>query len=100
MRGKPARPRRTGPLQHIVIPPCPELLARLRAAMAYAEPDLNEIARIAASDVAMSATLIRSSNGPLFAAGQPVQTVGQAMNRLGLEHPAPVMAGFLLQRAI
>ena len=92
--------RRNGPLQHIVIPPCPELLARLRAAMANAEPDLNEIARIAGSDVAMSATLIRSSNGPLFAAGQPVQTVGQAMNRLGLEHTASVMAGFLMQRAI
>jgi len=92
--------RRTGPLQHIVIPPCPELLSRLRAAMACAEPDLNDIARIAASDVAMSATLIRSSNGPLFAAGQPVQTVGQAMNRLGLEQTASVMAGFLMQRAI
>ncbi|HIV71254.1 MAG TPA: HDOD domain-containing protein [Candidatus Aquabacterium excrementipullorum] len=92
--------RRSGPLQQIVIPPCPELLSRLRAAMAQTEPDLNEIARIAASDVAMSATLIRSSNGPLFAAGQPVQTVGQAMNRLGLEHTASVMAGFLMQRAI
>ncbi len=92
--------RRNGPLQHIVIPPCPELLTRLRAAMAPTEPDLNEVARIAASDVAMSATLIRSANGPLFAAGQPVQTVGQAMNRLGLEHTASVMAGFLMQRAI
>ncbi|MCK7493778.1 MAG: HDOD domain-containing protein [Comamonadaceae bacterium] len=78
--------RTRGVLQHIVVPPCPALLARLQAAMAPAEPDLNEVARIAASDVAMAATLIRNANGPLYAAGQPVQTVGQAMNRLGLKH--------------
>lgn len=92
--------RRSGPLQQIVIPPCPELLTRLRAAMATTEPDLNEIARIAAIDVAMSATLLRSANSPLYAAGAPVQTVGQAMNRLGLEQTAVVMTGFLMQRAI
>ena len=92
--------RRGGPLQHIVIPPCPELLARLRDAMTQAEPDLNEVARIAASDVAMSATLLRSANSPLYAAGQPVQTIGQAMNRLGLDQTAVVMTGFLAQRAI
>ncbi|WP_298010597.1 HDOD domain-containing protein [uncultured Aquabacterium sp.] len=92
--------RRSGPLQQIVIPPCPELLTRLQQAMLRAEPDLNEVARIAASDVAMSATLIRSANSPLYAAGQPAQTIGQAMNRLGLEHTARVMTGFLMQGAI
>jgi HD-like signal output (HDOD) protein len=92
--------RRSGPLQQIVIPPCPELLARLNAVMAQPEPDLNEVARIASSDVAMSATLLRSANGPLFASGQPVQTVGAAMNRLGLEQTAAVMSGFLVQKAI
>lgn len=92
--------RRNGPLQHIVIPPCPALLTRLQQAMAHAEPDLNEVARIAASDVAMSATLIRSANSPLYAAGQPAQTIGQAMNRLGLDHTARVMTGFLTQGAI
>lgn len=92
--------RRSGPLQQIVIPPCPELLTCLQQAMLQAEPDLNEVARIAASDVAMSATLIRSANSPLYAAGQPAQTIGQAMNRLGLEHTARVMTGFLMQGAI
>lgn len=92
--------RRKGPLQHIVIPPCPELLARLQATMAECEPDLNEVARIATSDVAMSATLIRQANSPLYAAGQPSQTIGQAMNRLGLAQTSAVMTGFLAQRAI
>ena len=92
--------RKKGALQRIVIPPCPELLARLQATMALPEPDLNEVARIASSDVAMSAVLLRYANGPMHAAGQPVQTIGQAMNRLGLEQTASVMTGFMAQRAI
>lgn len=92
--------RAKGPLQHIVIPPCPELLTRLQKAMAVGEPDLNEVARIASSDVAMSATLLRSANGPLYASGQPVQSIGQAMNRLGLTDTAAILTGFLAQNAI
>jgi HD-like signal output (HDOD) protein len=92
--------RKRGPLQHIVIPPCPELLTRLQQAMALAEPDLNEVARIASSDVAMSATLLRCANGPLYGGGQPVQSIGQAMNRLGLSETASILTGFLAQNAI
>ncbi len=93
--------RRSGPLQHIVIPPCPELLTRLQKAMAEAEPDLNEVARIATSDVAMSATLLRAANSPAYSAGgAAVQTIGQAMNRLGLQHTAAVMTAFLARGAL
>tara|TARA_B110001454_G_scaffold66832_1_gene65051 strand:+ start:367 stop:930 length:564 start_codon:yes stop_codon:yes gene_type:complete len=92
--------RKRGPLQHIVIPPCPELLTRLQEAMAQAEPDLNEVSRIATSDVAMSATLLRAANSPLYGAGQPVQTLGQAMNRLGLAQTASVMTSFLARGAM
>lgn len=92
--------RTRGTLQNIVIPPAPALLVRLQAAMKAAEPDLNEVARIAAADVAMSATLLRNANGPLYGAGQPVQTVGQAMNRLGLKQTAAIMTGFLVRHAL
>lgn len=92
--------RRSGPLQQIVIPPCPDLLTRLQQAMAHAEPDLSEVARIATSDVAMSAALLRAANSPVYGAGQPVQTLGQAMNRLGLSHTAAVMTAFLARGAM
>lgn len=93
--------RKNGPLHDIQIPPCPALLTRLQNAMAKEEPDLNEVAQIATSDVAMSAALLRAANSPLYAAGgQPAQTIGQAMNRLGLENTAAVMLGFLARRAI
>lgn len=92
--------RQRGPLQQIVVPPCPELLTRLQRAMATAEPDLNEVARIANADVAMAATLIRNANGALFASGPPVVSVGQAMNRIGLRQTAAIMGGFLARHAI
>ena len=38
--------RRRGPLQQIVVPPWPELLARLHQVLATAEPDLGEVARV------------------------------------------------------
>ena len=92
--------RTRGPLQQIVIPPCPELLTRLQQVLAAAEPDLGEVARIAAADVAMSATLIRAASGAAFTGFAPAQTVGQAMTRLGLEQTAAVMTGFLTRKAI
>lgn len=92
--------RQRGALRQIVIPPCPALLRRLHTAMAQAEPDLQEVASIAASDVAMAATLLRNANCPLYAAGQPVQTVGQAMNRLGLDETVALMTGFLARHSI
>ncbi len=93
--------RRRGPLQHIQIPPCPQLLVQLQQAMAEPEPDLNLVARIASSDVAMSASLLRIANGPLFKpVGLPCSTVGQAMTRIGLRESVAVMTGFLVQHAI
>lgn len=92
--------RTRGPLQHIVIPPCPALLSRLQAALAPAEPVLQEVAAIAASDVAMSATLLKNANSPRFAADQPVQTIGQAMYRLGLQETAEIMVGFIARNTI
>jgi HD-like signal output (HDOD) protein len=93
--------RARGQLRQIKIPPCPELLSQLQRAMAPEEPDLNLVAKIAGSDVAMSATLIRMANSPLFKpVGQPCTTVGQAMTRLGLRESAAVMTGFLVQHAI
>ena len=92
--------RARGPLREIVVPPCPELLVRLQRAMAPAEPDLTEIGRIASADVAMAATLIRNANGALHAVGPPVNSVGQAMNRLGVRQTAAILTGFLARHSI
>jgi len=94
------RQRQSGPLNQITIPPCPQLLQRLQSALAAAEPDLQEISRIASSDVAMAATLLRNANSARYTADQPVRTVGQAMNRLGLETTTSVLTEVLLRQTI
>jgi HD-like signal output (HDOD) protein len=92
--------RAQGPLRSIVIPPCPELLRRMQLVLTAPEPDLNEVARIAGSDVAMAAVLLKAANSAAFSTGQAVHTVGQAMNRLGLRQTAAQMSTYLTQRAI
>lgn len=92
--------RKSATLQSLQIPPCPELLVRLREALSHAEPDLNEVARIATSDVAMSATLIKAANSPVYAQTLPVQTLGTALNVLGLDESAALMTRFLAAGAI
>ena len=57
--------RRSGPLREFKIPPCPELLTRLRTALQQPQPDMTEVQAVAAADVAMSATLIRVANSPV-----------------------------------
>lgn len=93
--------RSQGALREIRIPPCPELLKRLRAALALPEPDLAEVQAVAAADVAMSATLLRVANSPVHLGdGQRCATVGQALTRLGLDESVALMSAFLLRHAI
>ncbi|GAA0740119.1 HDOD domain-containing protein [Ideonella azotifigens] len=92
--------RASGPLKTIQIPPCPALLSELRLALSQPEPDLQAVARIASSDVAMAAVLLKAANSPAFSTGQPVHTVGQALYRLGLDQSAAQMTAFLLRSAL
>jgi HD-like signal output (HDOD) protein len=92
--------RRKGPLRDILIPPCPELLVQLQEALRTDEPDLQRIGQLAASDVAMSAKLVRQANGVMNAASTPVHSVGAAMNRLGLDATVRTMTAFAVRHAI
>ena len=92
--------RRDGPVKDIAIPPCPELLVALQAEMRKADPDPAEIARIAGSDVAMAASLIRVVNSPLYARSRPANTVGEALAMLGMAPTASILTGLLTRHAI
>jgi len=94
------RQRKSPSLQQITIPPCPAKLIQLQAALKADEPDLNTVAQIATSDVAMAATLLRNANCALHAGDQPVQTVGGAMNRLGLDLTATLLIEVVLRQSI
>jgi HD-like signal output (HDOD) protein len=96
------RQRRSGPLAQITIPPCPEQLQRLREALDASEPDLTLLARIAGSDAAIAATLLRNANSARYRAADapPLHTVGQALNRVGLRAATLILTDVLLRRAL
>ncbi len=92
--------RDAGPLRDIIIPPCPELLAALQREVSQGDPDPLAIARIAGSDVAMAAALIRISNSSLYARSEPVRTVAESVAMLGVVPTVAVLTGFLVRNAI
>lgn len=92
--------RRSGPLQQITIPPCPEHLLRLQATLAEPDPDLNVVSNIVSGDAAMAATLLRNANAALHVGDQPVRTVGGAMDRLGLDLSATLLTEVILRQTI
>ena len=92
--------RNAGAVRDIVIPPCPELLTALRKEVDKADPDPLEIARIASSDVAMAASLLRIVNSPLYARARPANTVAQAVSMLGVGPTIGILTCFLTRNAI
>ncbi|MBK1681959.1 HDOD domain-containing protein [Rhodoferax fermentans] len=92
--------RDAGPVKDIVIPPCPQLLVQLQEELAQADPNPQRVAEIAGADVAMAAALIKVANSSLYARREPVQSVVQAINMLGVKPTASILTGFLLRNAI
>lgn len=92
--------RTQGPVRDIIIPPCPELLTELRREVQQADPEPAEISRIASSDVAMAASLIRIANSPIYARSRPVATVNEAAAVLGMTQTIGILTAFLTRNAI
>ncbi|OGB29960.1 MAG: hypothetical protein A3F78_11115 [Burkholderiales bacterium RIFCSPLOWO2_12_FULL_61_40] len=89
-----------GPLSDLVIQPCPGPLAELRKEVNTGDPDPAEIARIAGSDVAMAAALMRVANSPMYARARAAATVAQAVAMLGVGQTVTILTGFMLRRAV
>jgi HD-like signal output (HDOD) protein len=92
--------RAEGPVRDIVIPPCPELLTALQLEMRQPDPDPAEVTRIAGSDVAMAAALLRLANSPLYSRARPAHTVAEAVSLLGLGQTTAILTGFLARSSI
>jgi HD-like signal output (HDOD) protein len=87
--------RTHGPLQDIIVPPCPELLTALQREVSQPDPDPAVIARIAGSDVAMAAALIRIANSSYYARSRAVRTVNEVVAMFGVKPTVAILTGFL-----
>jgi HD-like signal output (HDOD) protein len=75
-------------------------LVQLQQELNQADPDPQAVARIAGSDVAMAAALIKIANSSLYARREPVASVSQAVSMLGVRPTSHVLTGFLLRHSI
>jgi len=79
------------------IPPCPEVLDRFMKEMRNFEPDFNRLEKIIATDVSVSAGLIKTANSSLFNLRQKVRSVREALAILGTKTTMLTVAGIILR---
>ncbi len=82
------------------VPPRPQILADLSQEMARAEPDTQRIARIVATDVALTAAVLRVANSPAYALSRRAETLGQALGLLGLRQIGVMVTGLVMRKAL
>ncbi|CAH1199683.1 HDOD domain-containing protein [Candidatus Nitrotoga sp. BS] len=83
----------------IGIPPCPAVLDRFMAEMGKDEPDFQRLAGIIGTDVALSASLIKTANSPYFGMRQRVRSANEALTVLGLKASSHTVAGIILRNS-
>lgn len=80
------------------IPSRPAILDRVHVEMDKSEPDLNLLARIISSDVALAGGLISIANSPYFGFHARVRSVNDALMILGLDVSCRAIAGLILRK--
>ena len=82
------------------LPSPPELLMSLRRLANDPDSDINDFAELVKHDVNITGRLIKIANCSLFISRNPVTTVTQAINRLGLKKVQSLVTGLVLGQQI
>lgn len=80
------------------IPACPVILNRVHIEMGKDEPDLNLLARIISSDVALAGGVIAIANSPFFGFHGRVRSINEALMVLGLDVACRAISGVVLRK--
>ncbi len=87
-------------VRELGIPPRPQILSDLSQEMARPEPDTQRIARIVATDVALTAAVLRVANSPAYGLSRRAETLGQAIGLLGLKQIGVMVTGLVMRKAL
>ncbi len=82
------------------IPPAPAILQKVHAELQRDEPQLATIANLIASDVGLSALVLKTINSPFFSLRAPVRSIQHATSMLGLGNTINIVAGLALMRSL
>jgi len=85
-------------LKDIGIPPRPAILDQISAEMKRDDPDVKRLSVLIGTDVALSASLIKTANSPFFGTRGRVRSVSEALMALGLRLAGTAIAGIVLRR--
>lgn len=88
-----------GSLKNIGIPPRPAILVCVSREMQLETPDYHRLARLIGTDVALSASLIKTANSPYFGYRSRVRSTNEALMMLGLDVASRAIAGIVLRQA-
>lgn len=88
-----------GTLRSAGIPPCPAVLTQVLRESRKDEPDFRAIGALLGGDVALSGTLLKAVNSPVYGLARPASSVQQALSLLGLVRIARLLTGLLLRQA-
>jgi HD-like signal output (HDOD) protein len=103
MEGTPANSARPPSLDEVCgkalrLPSAPSLMPRLIAVLEDSNSGAEEIEGVIQLDLALSASTLRLANSAFFGSGQPVETVAEAVIRLGLREIYRLAALALVNR--
>ena len=82
------------------IPIKPAILTELQEIMAEAEPDIEKLADLIASDVGLSASILKIINSPLYGMNRRISEIKQAVMMLGLKTIEGLVTALLLKSSI
>lgn len=82
------------------IPPRPATLIDLQAEIAKEDPDFQRVTRLVASDVALTAAMLRIVNSPAYGLTRQCDTVDQAVRMIGLKQIAAIVTGVMLRKVL
>lgn len=80
------------------IPDQPKLLKKLQELISQEEPELNIIARTISQDVAVSATILKTINSPVYGLSRTVSDIPKSVRYIGLEGIVTLVTSSLLKQ--
>jgi HD-like signal output (HDOD) protein len=90
----------SGLIKSIGIPSRPTTLVHLQAEIDEDDPDFARVTRLVSGDVALTVAILRVANSPVYGLSRRCETVGQAINLLGLKQLNGIVTSLMLRNAL
>lgn len=86
-------------LKGIYIPPCPAVLVAVLEEQGQPEPDIERIAELISSDVALAAATLKVVNSSFFGLSRRIGSIHHAVRLLGVGNVVNIVTGLMLHEA-